>query len=185
MTAPIKPPSGQEGFFWKTKTLEEMSNAEWESLCDGCARCCLEKLEDEDTGKIYFTHVSCKLLDSGSCGCKDYPNRSKKVTDCVRLTPRNVKRIVWLPPTCGYRLLADGRDLYWWHPLVSGDPDSVHAAGVSVRSRVGMSEEALACDEDLEDHIVNWPMMLPKRAKGLTPPVPTAATPTKKRRRSV
>ena len=87
MTAPPKPPSDQEGFFWKTKTLEEMSNAEWESLCDGCARCCLEKLEDEDTGKIYFTHVSCKLLDSGLCACKDYQNRSDKVPDCVRLTP--------------------------------------------------------------------------------------------------
>ena len=87
MTARSKPPSSQEGFFWKTKTLEEMSNAEWESLCDGCARCCLEKLEDEDTGKIYFTHVSCKLLDAGLCACKDYANRSDLVPDCVRLTP--------------------------------------------------------------------------------------------------
>src|ERR1035438_5219331 len=87
MTASPKPPSGQEGFFWKTKTLEEMSKAEWESLCDGCARCCLEKLEDEDTGKIYFTHVSCKLLDAGLCACKDYKNRSDLVPDCVRLTP--------------------------------------------------------------------------------------------------
>ena len=94
MTAPPKRASSQEGFFWKTKTLEEMSSAEWESLCDGCARCCLEKLEDEDTGKIYFTHVSCKLLDSGLCACKDYQNRSDKVPDCVRLTPENV-RTLW------------------------------------------------------------------------------------------
>jgi len=101
MTAPPKRDSSQEGFFWKTKTLEEMSNAEWESLCDGCARCCLEKLEDEDTGKIYFTHVSCKLLDSGLCACKDYRNRSDKVPDCVRLTPENVRTLNWLPPSCG------------------------------------------------------------------------------------
>src|SRR5207237_479821 len=106
MTAPPKRASSQEGFFWKTKTLEEMSSAEWESLCDGCARCCLEKLEDEDTGKIYFTHVSCKLLDSGLCACKDYQNRSDKVPDCVRLTPENVRTLTWLPPSCGYKLVA-------------------------------------------------------------------------------
>src|SRR2546430_1646378 len=129
MTAASKPPSNQEGFFWKTKTLEEMSSVEWESLCDGCARCCLEKLEDEDTGKIYFTHVACQLLDAGRCTCKDYPNRSDKVPDCVRLTPENVRTLNWLPPSCGYRLVAEGRDLYWWHPLISGDPDTVHEAG--------------------------------------------------------
>ena len=111
MTAPTKRASSQEGFFWKTKTLEEMSSAEWESLCDGCARCCLEKLEDEDTGKIYFTHVSCKLLDSGLCACKDYQNRSDKVPDCVRLTPANVRTLNWLPPSCGYKLVAEGRDM--------------------------------------------------------------------------
>src|SRR5947209_10833873 len=93
MTAKPKPPSDQEGIFWKTKTLEEMSSAEWESLCDGCARCCLEKLEDEDTGRIYFTHVLCRLLDAGTCACKDYPNRSAKVPDCVRLTPENVRTL--------------------------------------------------------------------------------------------
>ncbi len=134
MTAASKPFSPQEGFFWKTKTLEEMSNAEWESLCDGCARCCLEKLEDEDTGKIYFTHVSCKLLDAGLCACKDYSNRTELVPDCVRLTPENVRTLNWLPPSCGYKLVAEGRDLYWWHPLISGDPNTVHEAGVSVRA---------------------------------------------------
>jgi uncharacterized protein len=164
MTARPKPPSGQEGFFWKTKTLEEMSNAEWESLCDGCARCCLEKLEDEDTGKIYFTHVSCKLLDAGLCACKDYANRSDKVPDCVRLTPENVRTLNWLPPSCGYKLVAEGRDLYWWHPLISGDPDTVHEAGVSVRGLVQGTEGEIA-DADLEDHIVQWPAMLPKRAR--------------------
>ena len=144
MTAQPKPPSGQEGFFWKTKTLEEMSNVEWESLCDGCARCCLEKLEDEDTGKIYFTHVSCKLLDAGLCACKDYANRSDQVPDCVRLTPENVRTLNWLPPSCGYKLVAEGRDLYWWHPLISGDPNTVHEAGVSVRGRVQGTEDEIA-----------------------------------------
>jgi uncharacterized protein len=164
MTAPFKPPSSQEGFFWKTKTLEEMSSVEWESLCDGCARCCLEKLEDEDTGKIYFTHVSCKLLDAGLCACKDYKNRSDQVPDCVRLTPENVRTLNWLPPSCGYKLVAEGRDLYWWHPLISGDPNTVHEAGVSVRGRVQGTENEIA-DADLEDHIVQWPALLPKRAR--------------------
>ena len=164
MTAPPKRTSDQEGFFWKTKTLEEMSNAEWESLCDGCARCCLEKLEDEDTGKIYFTHISCKLLDAGLCACKDYPNRSEQVPDCVRLTPENVRTLNWLPPSCGYRLVAEGRDLYWWHPLISGDPNTVHEAGVSVRGRVEGTEIDVN-DADLEDHIVRWPALLPKRAQ--------------------
>src|SRR5881397_538958 len=163
MTAASKPSSGQEGFFWKTKTLEEMSNVEWESLCDGCARCCLEKLEDEDTGKIYFTHVACKLLDAGLCTCKDYPNRSDKVPDCVRLTPENVRTLNWLPPTCGYRLVADGRDLYWWHPLVSGDPDTVHSAGISVRGKVKASEDEVP-DAELEARIVSWPVKMPKAA---------------------
>ena len=165
MTAPPRPPSLQEGLFWKTKTLEEMSSAEWESLCDGCARCCLEKLEDEDTGKIYFTHVSCRLLDAGLCACKDYANRSDQVPDCVRLTPDNVRTLNWLPPSCGYRLVAEGRDLYWWHPLISGDPNTVHEAGVSVRGRVEGTETEIP-DADLEDHIVQWPALLPKRARG-------------------
>ena len=169
MTAKPKPASNQEGFFWKTKTLEQMSDAEWESLCDGCARCCLEKLEDEDTGKIYFTHVSCKLLDAGLCACKDYAHRSEHVSDCVRLTPANVRALNWLPPSCGYRLVAEGRDLYWWHPLISGDPNTVHEAGVSVRGRVRGTENEIP-DEDLEDHIVQWPAQLPKRARTRKPP---------------
>jgi uncharacterized cysteine cluster protein YcgN (CxxCxxCC family) len=155
--------------FWKSKTLEQMSEAEWESLCDGCARCCLEKLEDEDTGRIYFTHVGCRLLDAASCQCRDYPNRSAKVPDCVRLTPDNVRSLNWLPPSCAYRLVAEGRDLYWWHPLVSGDPNTVHEAGVSVRGRVEASEDEVAL-EDLEDHIVRWPGLLPKGARGRTRP---------------
>ena len=108
--------------FWKTKTLEDMSASEWESLCDGCGKCCLSKLEDEDTGDIYFTSVGCRLFDAGTCRCRDYPNRLAVVQDCVGLTPANVRTISWLPGTCAYRLVAEGRDLFAWHPLVSGDP---------------------------------------------------------------
>jgi uncharacterized cysteine cluster protein YcgN (CxxCxxCC family) len=149
--------------FWKRKTLEQMTKAEWESLCDGCARCCLNKLEDEDTGRLYFTNVACVLLDHESCRCKDYKNRLKKVPDCVLLTPAEVRSIDWLPPTCAYDLLAKGKDLYWWHPLVSGDPDTVHAAGISVRGRVGASESEVP-DEELENWIVSWPGRVPKAA---------------------
>jgi uncharacterized cysteine cluster protein YcgN (CxxCxxCC family) len=150
--------------FWRTKSLAEMTDAEWESLCDGCGRCCLNKLEEEDTGRIFFTDVACRLLDDHSCRCRDYPNRADQVPDCVRLTAANVAAIAWLPPTCAYRLVAQGRDLYWWHPLVSGDPDTVHAAGVSVRGRVSASEADVS-DDELEDHLVNWPLKVPKRAQ--------------------
>lgn len=150
--------------FWRRKSLEEMTDSEWESLCDGCGRCCLNKLEEEDTGRIFFTDVGCRLLDGDSCKCRDYPNRSSQVPDCVQLTPSNVREITWLPPTCGYRLVARKRDLYWWHPLISGDPDTVHQAGISVRGRVGANEEDVP-DDELEDRIVNWPLRLPKRAR--------------------
>src|SRR5256714_8728243 len=156
MTARPPRPSEQQGLFWKTKTLDEMSGAEWESLCDGCGRCCLEKLEDEDNGKIYFTHISCRLLETNLCSCKDYANRHEKVPDCVRLTPQNVRTLNWLPPSCGYRLVAEGKDLYWWHPLISGDPDTVHEAGVSVRGR-GEGGENGDAGAGVGDHNVQWP----------------------------
>jgi uncharacterized protein len=159
-----RPKASPDAPFWRRKTLTEMTPAEWESLCDGCGRCCLNKLEDEDTGRIYFTDVGCRLLDDHSCGCRDYEHRSEKVSDCVRLTPENVRTLKWLPPSCAYRLLAEGRDLYWWHPLLSGDPDSVHVAGISVRGRVSASEEEVP-DDELEDRIVNWPLKLPKAAR--------------------
>jgi uncharacterized protein len=150
--------------FWRRKSLAEMSDAEWESLCDGCGRCCLSKLEEEDTGRIFFTDVGCRLLDGESCRCRDYAHRTERVGDCVRLRPDNVSEITWLPPTCAYRLVAEGRDLLWWHPLVSGDPATVHIAGVSVRGRVAASEDDVP-DEELEDHIVRWPLNLPKAAR--------------------
>jgi uncharacterized protein len=162
--------------FWRAKTLADMSDAEWESLCDGCGRCCLVKLEEdlgdtparkgaqEPNPRIYFTDVGCKLLDGQSCRCRDYPNRTAHVSDCVRLTPDVVGEIGWLPPTCAYRLRNEGRDLYWWHPLVSGDPDTVHAAGISVRGRVTGAEDEIHPDH-LEDHIVGWPLRMPKRAR--------------------
>ena len=150
--------------FWKTKTLEEMTPSEWESLCDGCGRCCLVKLEDEDSGEIAYTDVGCTLLDGMSCRCRDYANRQAKVPECMRLTPSTVRALPWLPSTCGYRLLAEGQDLPWWHPLVSGTPDTVHEAGISVRGRVTASEEDVP-DEKLEDYIVAWPGKWPKGAR--------------------
>ena len=143
--------------FWRSKPLEAMSDREWESLCDGCGRCCLVKLEDEDTGEIAYTDVGCTLLDSGACRCRNYENRQALVPDCVRLTPATVRTLSWLPPTCAYRLLAEGRDLYWWHPLVSGDPETVHAAGISVRDRVAGPEEDFTLRELLERTVI-WPL---------------------------
>ncbi len=143
--------------FWRSKPLEAMSDREWESLCDGCGRCCLVKLEDEDTGEIAYTDVGCTLLDSDTCRCRNYENRQTLVPDCVRLTPATVTTLSWLPPTCAYRLLAEGRDLYWWHPLVSGDPETVHTAGISVRDRVAGPEEDFTLRELLERTVV-WPL---------------------------
>jgi uncharacterized cysteine cluster protein YcgN (CxxCxxCC family) len=122
--------------FWKAKALAEMTTQEWESLCDGCGKCCLVGLEDEDTGEIYLTDVSCKLLDGTTCRCTDYENRKAKVPDCVKLTPENVPELSWLPRTCAYRLVNEGRELFPWHPLLTGDPESVHKANVSVRGKV-------------------------------------------------
>ncbi|BAT61250.1 hypothetical protein GJW-30_1_03807 [Variibacter gotjawalensis] len=160
--------------FWRTKTLHELSQAEWESLCDGCGRCCLVKIEEDlddepvvsgetPNPDIYFTDIGCRLLDAQSCRCKNYPGRTKLVSDCVRLTPDVVGEIGWLPPSCAYRLVAEGRDLYWWHPLVSGDPETVHQAGVSVRGKVAGSEDEIDT-ATWEDRIVGWPLRLPKRA---------------------
>ena len=147
--------------FWKRKTLREMTRSEWESLCDGCGRCCLHKLRDDETGALAWTEVACRLLDHAACRCTDYANRRARVPDCVKLTPAKVEKLDWLPPSCAYRIVAEGRDLAWWHPLVSGDRRTVHAAGVSVRGRVVDEREAGA----LEDHVVRWPGLWPKRAR--------------------
>jgi len=142
--------------FWRHKRLDEMTRAEWESLCDGCGKCCLLKLEFEETGEIAFTDVACKLLDTETARCCDYRNRVKKVPDCVKLTPKNVESLSFMPPSCAYRLLAEGEPLRDWHPLISGDPDSVRRAGMSVSGRV-ISERLLRDDQDVLDHVVKWP----------------------------
>ncbi|WP_237154844.1 YcgN family cysteine cluster protein [Oryzibacter oryziterrae] len=142
--------------FWLAKTLDEMTDAEWESLCDGCARCCLNKLEDEETGIVVYTDIGCELLDGHTCRCRDYPNRAATVPDCIRLTPDEVRTLSWLPPTCAYRLVEERKDLYDWHPLKSGDPDSVHTAGISVRGKV-VDEKDWPL-ERWEERVVTWPM---------------------------
>ena len=147
--------------FWKSKSLAEMSRAEWESLCDGCGRCCLHKLRDAETDALAYTEVACRLLDLHSCQCSDYAARKKRVPDCVKLTPKKLAAIDWLPPSCAYRTVAEGRDLAWWHPLVSGNPESVHLAGVSVRGRAVDERKAGA----LDDHVVRWPGMMPRKTK--------------------
>lgn len=132
-----------------------MSPAEWEALCDGCGRCCLVKLEDEDSGEIITSDVHCKLLDGETCRCTNYPERQKHVPDCIKLTPQNVRTLKWIPRTCAYRRLAEGRGLAWWHPLVSGDPQTVVDAGVSVMGRT-ISESEVPADE-WDQHIADWP----------------------------
>ena len=127
--------------FWKTKALEDMSATEWESLCDGCGKCCLAKLEDEDTGEIHWTSVACRLFNAKTCRCHDYENRLAQVSDCVQLTPQNVRTIAWLPSTCAYRLVAFGFDLPRWHHLVCGDPERVHSRGHSMRGALVSEDE--------------------------------------------
>jgi uncharacterized protein len=141
--------------FWKTKTLAQMNAAEWESLCDGCGKCCLSKIEDEDTGEIFYTSVSCRLFNEAACNCSDYANRSAQVPDCVRLDAENVPEIPWLPQTCAYRLVQEGRDLYPWHHLVCGDREEVHRAGVSIRGRITACETELAAPDDYFEHILD------------------------------
>jgi len=133
--------------FWQTKSLAEMSRAEWESLCDGCGRCCLHKLRDDATNEISWTNVACRLLDSESCRCSDYANRRRRVPDCIKLTPHNIASLPWMPGSCAYRRLHEGKTLPAWHPLVTGDAESVHAAGVSVRGQT-ISEAALDHPDD-------------------------------------
>jgi uncharacterized protein len=140
--------------YWKHKNLTEMSQEEWEALCDGCARCCLYKLQDEDTGELFYTNVVCRLLDTYRCRCTNYAQRARLVPTCLVLDADLVSQLSWMPKTCAYRLLAEGKDLEAWHPLVSGDAGSVHHAGISVRYRI--VEEKDADMDCLEDYVVDW-----------------------------
>ncbi|MDX1507212.1 MAG: YcgN family cysteine cluster protein [Woeseiaceae bacterium] len=135
--------------FWKRKSLADMNSEEWESLCDGCGLCCMHKVEDEDTGEVFYTNLACRLLDTDACRCTNYANRAKLVSDCLVLSPGDKDAFEWLPQTCAYRLLDRGEELPDWHPLVTGDPDSVHDAGISVRGKV-------VSENDTDEWSVLW-----------------------------
>lgn len=149
--------SGLRPRFWETVPMDRMNRAEWEALCDGCGKCCLNKLEDEETGEVALTRLACRLLDDESCLCSQYPIRHQFVPECIVLTPKTLRdNLYWLPQTCAYRLVVEGRPLYPWHPLISGDPETVHAAGVSVR---GLTiPEFEVGEDDWEDHIIEEPI---------------------------
>jgi uncharacterized cysteine cluster protein YcgN (CxxCxxCC family) len=140
--------------FWKTKTLAEMSPEEWESLCDGCAKCCLVKLEDEDTAEVIYTSLHCRLLDTKTCQCSDYPNRKQYVPDCIKLTAEKIPAYDWLPFTCAYRLIDEGKDLPDWHHLVCGDRNEVHRRGVSTLGKT-VNEDDIP-EGQAVDHIALW-----------------------------
>jgi uncharacterized protein len=139
--------------FWKTKKLTEMTREEWESLCDGCAQCCRIKFEDEDTGDLYLTRVVCEYLDIYHCRCTTYADHSTKVPTCLQLTPELINELYWMPETCAYRLLAEGKDLPLWHPLVSGDARTVHKAGMSVRGKVVSARDIP--EDDWPDYVID------------------------------
>ena len=145
-----------EAPFWQTKSLLDMSHDEWESICDGCAKCCLTQLQDEDSDLLVFTDVACNLLDDGTCQCKDYKNRSIKVPSCITMNPDNVSEVAeFAPPSCSYRLLLAGETLPQWHHLNTGSKDSIHESGNSVRHRVRFQSDIDV--DDIEDYIVDWP----------------------------
>lgn len=140
--------------WWNEKPLADLSQTQWDALCDGCGKCCLHKLEDEYSGKRFYTRIRCRLLDEQSCRCSQYQRRTELVPDCINLGADITQALDWLPVTCAYRLRADNKPLAEWHPLVSGDPESVHRAGVSIRGRT-ISEEFVHPD-GYDEHIVNW-----------------------------
>ncbi|MGF1660662.1 MAG: YcgN family cysteine cluster protein [Rubrimonas sp.] len=147
-----RPPSLEPGY-WRRKPLDQLSRAEWEALCDGCGKCCLIKLEDPDDGRLAYTRIACRLFDPETCRCGQYDHRATLVPTCVRLTPDSLRAVAeWMPRSCAYRLVLEGRDLPDWHPLRSGDPDSVHAAGKSVRGWTVPEYEV--DEEDFEDHVL-------------------------------
>ena len=138
--------------FWETKSLNQMTKVEWESLCDGCGKCCLHKLEDIDTGEISVSNVSCSFLDQTSCKCKDYKNRNENVPDCIQLDLNNLKKLDWLPSTCAYRLIDEGESLHDWHHLISGSSETIHERGMSVRD-CSVNESSL---KNVEEYILEW-----------------------------
>jgi len=140
--------------FWRSKSLQTMSAQEWESLCDGCALCCLHKVEDEDTKEVFYTSVVCNLLDFDNCRCTRYEDRCTLVPDCVKLRPEDVQEFHWLPPTCGYRLIHEGKDLPEWHPLISGRQETVIEANASVLSYYEVKDNEIS-DEDFVDYIMD------------------------------
>lgn len=137
--------------FWETLPLDKLDRGQWEALCDGCGKCCIHKLEDEETGELFATNVACRLLDRKSARCSDYKHRHAYVPDCIRLTPAKLDQLDWLPQTCAYRLRADGKPLPDWHHLNTGDPESVHAAGMSTRGWTISEDDA----GDLEYHLTD------------------------------
>ena len=138
--------------FWETKSLKQMTKYEWESLCDGCGKCCLHKLEDIDTGEVSISNVTCSFLDEETCNCKDYSNREKNVPDCISLDLKNIKKLQWLPETCAYRLIDEGKSLYNWHHLISGSKSTIHEYGMSVRD-YSINESKL---NNAEEYILEW-----------------------------
>lgn len=155
MTDPIRR-SGLRPKFWETVPLHKMNAGEWEALCDGCGKCCLNKIEDEDTGEVFLTRIACRLLDDQSCRCGQYDIRKQIVAECIVLTPANIEsHAYWMPQTCAYRLLWEGKPLFDWHPLISGDPETVHAAGISTRGLTVPEFEV--SEDDWEDHIIEEP----------------------------
>lgn len=138
--------------FWEIKSLKQMTKYEWESLCDGCGKCCLHKLEDIDTGEVSISNVTCSFLDEETCNCKDYSNREKNVPDCISLDLKNIKKLQWLPETCAYRLIDEGKSLYNWHHLISGSKSTIHEYGMSVRD-YSINESKL---NNAEEYILEW-----------------------------
>lgn len=152
-TPPIAPASGLRPRYWETVPLRKMSAAEWEALCDGCGKCCLNKIEYEDDGEVVFTRIACRLLDGETCRCSNYEIRHQFVPECVQLTPKKLEKIAyWLPRTCAYRLVHENKPLPDWHPLVSGDPASVHLAGASVQGWT--IPESDIPEEDWDDYVI-------------------------------
>jgi uncharacterized cysteine cluster protein YcgN (CxxCxxCC family) len=154
----FKKRTSSEGPFWKTKALEEMTEEEWESLCCGCGICCLHRIRNRLSGKPRFTSVACRHLDPKTCRCRVYEDRFEICADCEKITPENVRRLKWLPRTCGYRTVAEGRDIDEWHPLVSKDPDTVHLAGVSLKGEEIVSEEDIVAG-DLLKYLILRPIV--------------------------